>query len=168
MAVVMALEKENIHVLSSTTFLSHLLCKEGVISKRKPNKREQKDIVFGTPLARQIAGMDIGQTIIVKDKAIVAVEGMDGTDETIKRAGQIAGPGCIVIKVSKPSQDMRFDVPLIGKETIYSLIEAKSSTMVVDAEKCLFLNQEESLSLINKNKICLMGQTCEDNISQAN
>ena len=155
-------------MLSSTTFLSHLLCKEGVISKRNPNKREQKDIALGTPLARQIAGMDIGQTIIVKDKAIVAVEGMDGTDETIKRAGQIAGPGCIVIKVSKPSQDMRFDVPLIGKGTIYSLIEAKSSTMVVDAEKCLFLNQEESLSLVNKNKICLMGKTCEDNISQAN
>lgn len=165
LAAVEALEKENIHVLPSTTFLSHLLCKEGIMGKRKPHKRELKDITFGTPLAREIAGMDIGQTIVVKDKSVIAVEGMDGTDATIKRAGQIAGPGCVVIKVSKPSQDMRFDVPLIGRETIHSLIEAKSSTMVVDAEKCLFLNQEESLSLINKHKICLMGQSCNDNIS---
>ena len=156
-AVVETLEKENLQVLSSTTFLSHLLSKEGLLSKRKPNKKEEKDIVFGTKLAREVARMDIGQTIVVKDQAVVAVEAMEGTDVAIKRAGRIA-EGCVVIKVSKPNQDMRFDVPIIGKETIYSMIEARASALAIDANRCFFLDQEKSLSLIDNYKICLIGQ----------
>ena len=157
-AIVETLEKENIHVLPSTTFLSHFLSEEGLLSRRKPNKKEKKDIIFGTLVAREIAKNDIGQTVVVKDESVVAIEAMEGTDETIKRAGNIAGEGCVVIKVSKPKQDMRFDVPIIGKETIYSMIQAKASALAIDAHRSFFLDQDESLSLINKNKISLLGQ----------
>ena len=134
-AVADEIEQEGIQVLDSTTFLTFLLPPAGVLTKRKPTKKEMKDIEFGFEIAKGIAGFDIGQTVVVKDKTVVAVEAMEGTDETIKRGGQIGGKGVVVIKVSKPKQDMRFDVPVIGYHTLQSLKKANAAVMAIESGK---------------------------------
>ncbi|MEW5802120.1 MAG: UDP-2,3-diacylglucosamine diphosphatase LpxI [bacterium] len=155
-AVADELEREGIYILDSTKYLSSLLPPPGIITKRKPSKKEMKDIQFGFEIAKRIAGADIGQTVVVKDMTVVAVEAMEGTDETIRRGGQIGGKRTVVVKVSKPNQDMRFDVPVIGLQTIQSLKEAKAAVMAIESGKTLFFDREavtaeadgENISLI--------------------
>jgi len=156
--VVQVLEKEGISILPSTTFLSHLLPPQGIMTRTPPTKAIKKDISFGTEIAKGIAGLDIGQTVVVKNRSVVAVEAMEGTDETIRRGGIIGGRGTVVVKVSKPRQDVRFDVPVVGLKTIQTMAEAGASALALDASKTLFFDQEEALPMADKHQICIIAQ----------
>lgn len=134
------LRDHGIELLDSTAFLSPLLAREGVLTSRAPNDDEQADLEFGYQVADVIAGLDIGQTIAVKSRAVVAVEGMEGTDAVIARAGQLAGTGVRVVKVAKPHQDMRFDVPVVGVSTVEAMQSAGATALSVDADRTLMID----------------------------
>ena len=142
-AVASRLKELGIELLDSTTFVKGMMPSKGVLTKRKPDRQESEDIEFGYRIAKEIGSLDIGQAVAVKQKALIAVEAIEGTDEMIKRAGRLVGPKTVIVKVSKPSQDMRFDVPVVGLRTIESLKEAASSALAVEAEKVLILEKEE-------------------------
>jgi len=129
-------------LMDSTFFLKNLMPKKGVLTKRRPNRQELEDIKFGFPIAKNMGLLDIGQSVIVKQKAAIAVEAIEGTDEAIIRAGSLAGKGTVVVKVSKPKQDMRFDVPVVGLETLKALKKAGSSVLAIEAGKVLVLERE--------------------------
>ena len=157
------------HVLSEnfedakTLFLSPLLAREGVLSSRAPTEEEQADFQFGYRMADAIAAVDIGQTIAVKQQAVVAVEAMEGTDEVIERAGRLAGPGTRIVKVAKPQQDMRFDVPVIGVATIRAMQRAAASALSVDAGKTLVLDGEQVFAAANEASITVVGRVIRGN-----
>src|SRR5208282_1465239 len=136
--VARVLQDEGIHLVDSTLFLKPLLPEPGVLTRRAPNDQEAADISYGHNVARQIAGMDIGQTVVISDQACVAVEAMEGTDETIARAARIVGgKPLVVVKVSKPRQDMRFDVPVVGLPTIEQMKSSHATALAVDAGRTL-------------------------------
>ena len=142
--VIEELEKEGIEFIDSTVLLASLLPEVGVLTRREPSSEELMDIKYGHPIAQKIAHLDLGQTIVIKDRAVVAVEAMEGTDETIRRAARLVGGGRLtVVKVSRPDQDMRFDVPVVGLDTLLVLKECNVSALAVDAEKTLMLDREE-------------------------
>lgn len=155
--VVKELESEGIELIDSTYFIQDQLAQDGVLSKRAPNDSERQDIEYGLHIAHEIARLDLGQTIVVRAKACVAVEAMEGTDETIKRAGSLAKGRLTVVKVAKPNQDMRFDVPVVGIPTIQTMIESGATCLCVTANKTLMFDREEMLNLANKNKISVIG-----------
>jgi DUF1009 family protein len=157
-AVADVMKDEGIHLLDSTMFLAPLLAREGVLSDRAPGERERADLEFGYRMADAIAALDIGQTIAVKHKAVVAVEAMEGTDEVIGRAGHLAGPGVCVIKVAKPNQDMRFDVPVIGLATVQAMRVAGATALSVDAGKTLVLDGEHVFASANEASIAIVGR----------
>ncbi len=150
------LEKEGISLVDSRIFLEKFIPQAGVLTKAKPNKEQQKDIEFGLKIAKGIAGLDIGQTVIVKDQAVLAVEAMEGTDQAILRGGKIGKGEVVVVKVSKPGQDFRFDVPIIGEKTIDILREAGAQVLAFCAGETLILNIERVIELANEYKICLV------------
>jgi hypothetical protein len=157
-AVVQELEREGITVVDSTLFNQELLAPEGAITKRQPSKEEQENIAYGLSVAKEIARLDLGQTIVVKDRAVVAIEAMEGTDATIRRAAELVkGKPLTVVKVAKPTQDMRFDVPVIGQPTIETMIEARATALAITAHKTLLLDKDELLMLANKHRIVLVG-----------
>jgi UDP-2,3-diacylglucosamine hydrolase len=139
-AVADVMQEKGVRLLDSTAFLAPLLAGTGVLTGRSPDAREQADLTFGYTQADAIAGLDVGQTIVVKDRAVVAVEAMEGTDEAIARAGRLAGAGTVVVKVAKPKQDMRFDVPVVGVPTIAAMRAAGASALSVDAGKTLLID----------------------------
>ena len=142
--VVNEMKKHDIEVLDSSLFVKSLMQPEGYMTtKRKLDAREEEDIRFGLPIARVVAGQDIGQTIVVKDKAVIAVEGFEGTDECIKRAGNLAGDGTVIVKVSKPQQDKRFDIPVIGKTTVKNMIKAGASVLAFSADETLVFDKDD-------------------------
>jgi DUF1009 family protein len=148
------LEDEGIRLVNSTLFLQPLLPAEGVLTSRSPNSQEAADMAYGLTIARKISALDVGQTIVVCDGACVAVEAMEGTDETIARAARLtAGRGpdkaLVVIKVSKPGQDMRFDVPVVGLPTIEQMQSAGASALAVDAGRTLLFDREKLLQAAN-------------------
>jgi len=154
--VVRELERENIAVIDSTLLLRGHMPGKGLLTPKRPlTAREQKDIDFGFPIARRIAGMDVGQTIVVKDLAVVAVESLEGTDETILRGGRIADGDIVVIKVAKPRQDARFDVPVVGPETIRTIQKAGGGVLAIMADSALFLDQDEAISLAEQAGIAI-------------
>ena len=157
-AVADVMKDEGIHLLDSTMFLAPLLAREGVLSNRPPDDRERADLEFGYRMADAIAALDIGQTIAVKHKAVVAVEAMEGTDEVIGRAGHLAGPGVCIVKVAKPKQDMRFDVPVIGLATIQAMRVAGATTLSVDAGRTLVLDGEHVFASANEAAIAIVGR----------
>jgi DUF1009 family protein len=157
-AVADVLRDHGIELLDSTAFLSPLLAREGVWTDRAPSEEERADFAFGYAMADGIAAMDIGQTIAVKHKAVVAVEAMEGTDETISRAGDLAGRGVRIIKVAKPNQDMRFDVPVIGIATIQVMRRAGASALSVDAGRTLVMDGDHVLSSANEAGITIVGR----------
>ena len=141
-AVARVLEDEGIHLVDSTHFLKPLVPQPGVLTGRAPDEREAADIEYGLGVARQIAAMDVGQTVVISDRACVAVEAMEGTDETIARAARIAGgKPLVVVKVSKPQQDMRFDVPIVGLPTIEQMKSARATALALDAERTLLFDR---------------------------
>ena len=157
-AVADVMKDEGIDLLDSTLFLAPLLAAEGVLGQRAPDERERADLEFGYRMADAIAALDIGQTIAVKHKAVVAVEAMEGTDEVIGRAGHLAGPGVCVIKVAKPNQDMRFDVPVIGIATIQAMRIAGATALSIDAGKTLVLDGGHVQASANEASIAIVGR----------
>ncbi len=141
-AIADVLRENGIELLHSTAFLAPLMARAGVLTAREPDADERADLDFGYRIADAIAGMDIGQTIVVKSRAVVAVEAMEGTDHVILRAGELAGPGTRVVKVAKPNQDMRFDVPVVGVSTIETMQAAGATLLSVDAGKTLMIDGE--------------------------
>ena len=150
------LAKEGIELIDSTYFIQDRLAPEGVLSKRAPDKNEQSNIEYGLTVANEIARLDLGQTIVVRAKACVAIEAMEGTDATIKRAGELARGKLTVVKVAKPDQDMRFDVPVVGVPTIKTMIEAGATCLCLNAGKTLIFDREEMLKLANDKKIAVV------------
>ena len=143
-AVAKVLEDEGIQLVNSTLFLKPLVPEAGVLTRRAPSAPEKADIEYGILVARQIAGMDIGQTVVIADQACVAVEAMEGTDETIERASRFAqGKNLVVVKLSKPKQDMRFDVPVIGLPTVESMKRARATALAIDATRTLLFDREK-------------------------
>jgi len=157
-AVVSVMKDHGITLIDSTTLLTPLLAQSGVLTRRPPSDEEQRDFEFGYQMADVIAGLDIGQTIAVKHQAVVAVEAMEGTDEVIGRAGHLAGPGVRIIKVAKPKQDMRFDVPVIGFATIQAMRVAGASALSIDAGKTLVLDGDAVFASANEAGIAIVGR----------
>ncbi len=157
-AVADVFRDKGIELVDSTAFLQPLLAKPGVLTKRAPTDEEQKDFEFGYQMADVIAGLDIGQTIAVKHQAVVAVEAMEGTDEVIARAGHLAGPGVRIIKVAKPKQDMRFDVPVVGFATIQAMRVAGASALSIDAGKTLVLDGDAVFAAANDAGMAIVGR----------
>jgi UDP-2,3-diacylglucosamine hydrolase len=155
-AVAKVLEDEGIRLVDSTVFLKPLLSEAGVLTRRAPSEEESADIAYGLGVARSIAGMDIGQTVVVSSQACVAVEAMEGTDEAITRAARIAaGKSLVVIKVSKPKQDMRFDVPVVGLPTIGTMKTAGATALAIDAQRTLLFDREALIVAANEAGIAI-------------
>ena len=156
-AVADVLAEEGIQLLDSTSLLRSWVATEGVLGKRKPSAGEKKDIAFGLRMAREIARLDVGQTVVVRAGAVVAVEAMEGTDETILRAGGIVSGGLTVAKVARPSQDMRFDVPVVGPRTIEVMADVGCTVLALQAERTLLLERETLVEKANDSKIVVIG-----------
>jgi hypothetical protein len=155
-AVAKVLEDEGIRLVDSTVFLKPLLPEAGVLTGRAPSEEESADMAYGLGVARNIAAMDIGQTIVVSSQACVAVEAMEGTDETISRAARIAaGKRLVVIKVSKPKQDMRFDVPVVGLPTIAMMKASGATALAIDALRTLLFDREALITAANEAGIVI-------------
>jgi DUF1009 family protein len=154
-----ALRDNGINLVDSTAFLAPLLAAAGVLTHRAPTDEEQGDLTFGYRIADTIAGLDIGQTIAVKSAAVVAVEAMEGTDAVIARAGQLAGAGVRIVKVAKPNQDMRFDVPVVGVSTIEAMKAAGASVLSVDAGKTLMIDGAAIISAADEAGIIIVGRS---------
>jgi hypothetical protein len=157
-AVADFLRERGMELIDSTTFLTPLMAREGVLTKRAPSDDEQADLAFGYRIADVIAGLDIGQAIAVKSVAVVAVEAMEGTDQVIARAGQLAGAGVSIVKVAKPNQDMRFDVPVIGVATIRAMQAAGATTLSVDAGKTLMIDGDAIIAAADAAGIAIVGR----------
>ena len=157
-AVADVMRDHGIELLDSTVFLGPLLAREGVLTRRAPDAAELDDFAFGYRMADAIAGLDIGQTIAVKDKAVVAVEAMEGTDQVIARAGSIAGSGVRIVKVAKPKQDMRFDVPVIGIATIRAMQAAGITALSIDAGRTLVMDGEQVFAAADAAGITIVGR----------
>lgn len=151
------LQKDGIDLIDSTFFLQDHLAPTGVLTKRKPNETELENIEYGLHIAGEIARLDLGQTIVVRAKACVAIEAMEGTDATIARAGSLAKGKLTVVKVAKPDQDMRFDVPVVGPPTIKTMAEAGATCLSVTAGKTLIFNRDEMLAAANAAKVAVVG-----------
>jgi UDP-2,3-diacylglucosamine hydrolase len=155
-AVAKVLEEEGIQLVDSTMFLKPLLPDAGVLTRRAPSQQEAADIEYGLGIARHIAAKDIGQTVVVSDSACVAVEAMEGTDETIARAARFAnGRPLVVVKVSKPRQDMRFDVPVVGLPTVESMKLAGATALAIDANRTLLFDREKLIAMANDAGIAI-------------
>jgi UDP-2,3-diacylglucosamine hydrolase len=152
------LRDNGIELLHSTAFLEPLMAAEGVLTSRAPTDAERADVAFGYRVADTVAGLDIGQTIAVKSAAVVAVEAMEGTDAVIARAGQLAGAGVCIVKVAKPNQDMRFDVPVVGVSTIAAMRKAGATLLSVDAGKTLMIDGEAIVKAADAAGIAIVGR----------
>lgn len=166
-AIAGELASEGIELVDSTYFLQDYLASPGTLTRRKLNAAERADVEYGLEIAREIAGLDLGQTIVVRSKACVSIEAMEGTDETIRRAGALLGDQgakgprlsrgpLTVLKLAKPKQDMRFDVPVTGVPTIETMIAAGATCLCISAGKTLMFERDDMIALADKNKIAIM------------
>jgi len=156
-AVADALAREGITLLPSVAFLGDQLATPGAMTRRRPGRNERADVDYGETVARVLAGMDLGQTAVVKKRAAVALEAMEGTDEVIRRAGRLAGAGTTVVKVSKPGQDLRFDVPVVGRGTLDSMAESEASVLAVDAGHTLMIDKPAFLEQADAAGVAVWG-----------
>jgi DUF1009 family protein len=152
------LRDNGVELIDSTALLEPLMARRGVLTRRAPDAGEQADLAVGYRVADAVAGLDIGQTIVVKSAAVVAVEAMEGTDAVIARAGQLAGPGTRVVKVAKPNQDMRFDVPVVGVSTIAAMKVAGATLLSIDAGKTLMIDGEAITRAADEAGIAIVGR----------
>ncbi len=155
-AVADRLAREGLTLLDSTFLLAKYLSPKGSLTKRVPTVAQLADIEFGFTIAKLMGGIDIGQTVVVKEKAIVAIEAMEGTDRAIERGGRIAHGGAVVIKTSKPRQDSRFDVPVIGPRTIQTMASVQAACLCIEAGKTLIIDREKTTELANFHDICVV------------
>ena len=137
------LESQGFRVLHSGAFMKSWIPEPGVLTRRPPTPEERADLEYGLKIARQLAGWKIGQTVVVKRLAVAAIEALEGTDEAIRRGGRLAGPGCVVAKACEPEHDMRFDIPVVGLETVKTMMEAGASCIGVEAGRVLLFNRPE-------------------------
>ncbi len=155
-AVARVLAEEGIQLVDSTTFLKPLLPDPGVLTRRAPDARESADIAYGREIARHVAGLDLGQTVVISDRACVAVEAMEGTDETIERAARLAsGKPLVVVKVAKPRQDMRFDVPVVGLRTVEVMRRSQATALAIDACRTLLFDRARLIEAADEAGIAL-------------
>ena len=155
-AVAAELARDSIELIDSTTFLSNQLPQAGVLTRRAPSKREAADIEYGLEVAREIARLDLGQTIVVRARACVAIEAMEGTDAVVRRAGSLARGRLTVVKVAKPNQDMRFDVPVVGLRTIEAMLEAGATCLCITAGKTLMFDRKFMIARADKERIVVV------------
>ncbi|MCK5215333.1 MAG: UDP-2,3-diacylglucosamine diphosphatase LpxI [Candidatus Omnitrophica bacterium] len=155
-AVAEELKKSGLELLDSTFLLKAFLAPKGTLTKRGPTEMELADITFGREIAKSMGGLDVGQTVVVKEKAIVAIEAMEGTDRCIIRGGQIARGGGVVVKMSKPDQDNRFDVPVMGPRTIKNMIKSQAGLLAIEAGKTIVIDRDACVKLANRNNICIV------------
>jgi DUF1009 family protein len=156
-AVAEGLAKEGIEVVTSTGYLPELLFPKGVLTKKKPTMAQQDDIRFGWQMAQAVGNLDIGQCVVVRNQTVLAVEAIEGTDAAIKRGGMLGKEKTVIIKLRKPNQDFRFDLPAVGITTIDSLLEAKAAVLAVEAEHALLFDRETVVRLANKSGIVVVG-----------
>ena len=159
-AIADELAKIDVELLPATTFLEDSLAASGLIAGPKLSRNEEDDVDLGWRIAKEIARLDIGQTVLVRNGTVVAVEALEGTNDAIRRGGELASSGAVMVKVAKPSQDMRFDVPVIGLETIRIAAEARLRVIAVEAGKTLLLEHDAIVDLANHSKISIVGRTC--------
>lgn len=151
------LKEHNIEILPQTKFLTHLFQEKEILSKRIPTDEERIDISYGFEVAKKIASLDIGQTVVVKNKMILAVEAIEGTDEAIKRGCSLSKSEVVVVKVAKPDQDQRFDIPTIGIKTIESLAKSGGGILAFESNETIISEKEKTIEVANKYNICLLG-----------
>ena len=152
------LARAGVTLLSATSFLEDFLAPAGVIAGRKLTRREEDDVAFGFEIAREISRLDIGQTVIVKNGTVLAVEGFEGTNETIKRGGALGGKNAIMVKVAKPTQDMRFDVPVIGVATVAVATEAHIRVIAIEADRTLLLEKEALIEAATRANLSIIAR----------
>jgi len=157
------LGEKGIHIIDSTSLLKEALQLEGVLSKKKLSQDDWADVSFGYDMAKKMADLDIGQTVVVKNKSVVAVEGLEGTDQAIARGGELAGKSSTVVKVARPNQDMRFDVPTIGPDTIESCQKANIGTLAFESGKTIILHSEKVIDLVNQSGMKLVSFNPDNN-----
>ena len=150
------LESQGFRVLDSGTFLKDWIPKRGVLTHRPPDAQEQADLDQGLKLARKLADWDVGQTVVMRKKAVVALEALEGTDAVIRRAGTLVGSGCVVVKAAGSRQDMRFDIPVVGFETIRAMEEAGITCLGVEARRTMLFDREKLLTLANEKRMVLV------------
>ena len=156
LAIVDELKKDGISVLDQTKYLKPLMPGPQVFTKKQPTKNQWEDIKFGFDAAKTIGAMDLGQTVVVKDRAVMAVEAIEGTDACIKRGGLLAREGAVVVKTAKPGQDSRFDVPAIGLTTLKSMLESKCIVLAIEAHRTLFAEKKKVLELAEREGIVIL------------
>ncbi|MFC1523765.1 LpxI family protein [Thermodesulfobacteriota bacterium] len=156
-AVADALEDEGIKVLESTIYLKQLFFPQGILTKQKPSPEQYEDIRFGMKIARSIGALDIGQSVVVRDKTVLAVEAIEGTDAAIRRGGSLGKENAVVIKVKKPNQDFRFDLPAIGTTTLESMMEVKAKVLAVEAGQALLFDRQAFIDEANRAGIIVVG-----------
>ena len=157
-AFVACMESEGIHILETPPFLGPLLIDAGVLTRRGPSAQERKDIVLGRQIARQIAGLRIGQTVVLKRGTVVAVESVEGTDAAIRRGGALGRGGVVVVKVARTDQDLRFDLPTIGAETLGALREASATALALDAKRTLLVDREAFVAGANELDLAVVAE----------
>ena len=156
------LEKEGITIRASTFLVPGLLATKGCWTRRKPSKSEWEDVRFGWRIVKEIGRLDIGQTVVVRERSVMAVEAIDGTDATIRRGGRLGRENTVAVKASKPNQDMRFDMPAVGVETIRTMVEVKASVLAVEAKKTIVFDREDMVGLADEHKIAVLGMDEEN------
>lgn len=156
-AIVDLLESEGHKVLSQAEFLPELLAPEGNLNRIKPNNTHKRDLIYGFSIARSMINLGVGQTVVVRQGMILAVEAMEGTNETIRRGCEIGGAGAVVVKVAKPNRDPRFDLPTIGEETMKALCEGKVAALGIEAGSVLIINKSSLVNTADTNRIAVMG-----------
>jgi UDP-2,3-diacylglucosamine hydrolase len=157
-AVAGELEREGIEILDSTFGLQDILAEEGYLTSKKPSKKEVEDIQFGWETLETLGMLDIGQCVVVKNRVIVSVEAVEGTDEAITRGGKLGGKGAVVIKRTKPHQDLRFDLPAIGPQTIQTMISVQATALAIEAGRTVIIDREDVLSQANEAGISIVGK----------
>jgi len=159
------LEKAGITIISPLLYLEDLLAPAGSLSRGRPSSEELRDIAFGFKIAQALGRLDLGQCVVVRGQVVTALEAIEGTDETIRRGGRLAGPGAVVVKVCKPGQDLRFDLPSVGVGTIETMREVDAKVLAVEAGKTLMFDREEMVALADKAGIAVWGVAPEEAVA---
>jgi DUF1009 family protein len=165
-AVAEELAKSGIEVVSSTVCVPGLAAEAGCLTRRRPTRKEDQDIGFGWTMAKALGQLDIGQCVVVRRRTVLAVEAIEGTDETISRGGRLAGSEAVVVKVSKPGQDMRFDVPAVGLGTIQTMVAARCSALALEAGKTLIFDRPEMIALADESGITVVSRSSSEGIPE--
>jgi DUF1009 family protein len=157
LAIAKELSKDGITLLNTTDFASDIMTPEGLLTEETISENEWKDIAFGWKIAKEIGRLDIGQTVVVKDQAVMAIEAIEGTDAAILRGGKLAGEGAVIVKVSKPKQDMRFDVPVVGMNTLEVMIEVNARVLAIETGKSILLQRKKMIKEADESGISIVG-----------